>query len=120
MKTPKTTADYKKVDFEVPVQDIHPLDQIEFHMQSSKMLYSTMTTKEMNVQKLHNALKNIRDHLRVEKASSYAKDTIIKSLEELVIEVSYDPSNVKAVEELVKKKNFDIEEPIKQLKLSLI
>ena len=28
MPTPKIAADYKKVDVEVPVQDIHPLDQI--------------------------------------------------------------------------------------------
>ena len=33
--TPKITTDCKKVDFEVPVQGIHPLDQIEFHKQSS-------------------------------------------------------------------------------------
>ena len=37
--TRKTTYDYKKVDFEVPVQDIHPLDQIEFHKQAGEMLY---------------------------------------------------------------------------------
>lgn len=35
VQTPKTTTDYKKVDFEVPVQGIHPLDQIEFHKKSS-------------------------------------------------------------------------------------
>ena len=71
----------------------------------------------MTVQKFQNALTNIRDQLKVEKASSYAKDTIIKSLEELVIEVGYDPSNVKIVEELVKKKNIDIAALRKQLKL---
>ena len=35
VKIPKTTADYKKVEFEVPVENIHPLDQIEFHNKSS-------------------------------------------------------------------------------------
>ena len=69
------------------------------------MLYSTMTTKSMSAQKLQNTLKNIRDQLRVEKYSSYAKDTKIKSLEEFVIEIGYDPANVKAAEELEKKKN---------------
>ena len=99
---------YKKVDFELPVQDIHPLDQIEFHKHSLEMIYSTLTTKEMSAQKLHNTLINVRDQLKVEKASSYAKDTRIKSLEELVIEVGYDPTNVKVAEELIKKKNTDI------------
>ena len=65
VKTPKTATDYKKVDFEVPVQEIHPLDQIEFHKQGSEMLYSTMTTKEMSVQKLQNSLKNVKDQLKV-------------------------------------------------------
>ena len=108
VQTPKTTSDYKKVDFEVLVQEIHPLDQIEFHKQSSEMIYSTMSKKEMSAQKLQNTLKNVRDQLKVEKAPSYYKDTIIKSLEELVIELGYGPSNVKAAEELVKKKNADI------------
>ena len=52
MPKPTTIADYKKFDFEVPVESIHPLDQIEFHKQSSEMLYSTMTTKAMSAQKL--------------------------------------------------------------------
>ena len=59
----------------------------------------------------------MKDQLKVEKASSYAKDTRIKSLEELVIEVGYDPSKTKVAEELVKKKNVDIATLRKQLKL---
>ena len=42
---PTTTSDYKRADIEIPIEDIHPLDQIEFHKQSSEILYSTMTTK---------------------------------------------------------------------------
>ena len=45
---PTIAVDYKKVNFEVPVERIHPLDQIEFHKQSSEMLYSTMTIKAMS------------------------------------------------------------------------
>ena len=63
-----------------------------------------MTTKAMSVQKLQNALTNVKDQLKVEKASSYAKDSRIKSLEYLVIELGYDPENVKVAEELIKKK----------------
>ena len=46
--TPKSSSDYKNIDFEVPFQDIHPLDQIEFHKQAGEMIYSTMTTKAMS------------------------------------------------------------------------
>ena len=28
---PKTTSDFKRVDFEVLARDIHPIDQIELH-----------------------------------------------------------------------------------------
>ena len=81
------------------------------------MLYSTITTKAMSVQKLQNKIINMRDQMKVDKASSYAKYLRIKSLEELVIQVGYDLVNFKAVEELVKKKNVDIVALRKQLKL---
>ena len=44
----------------------------------------------------------------MEKISSFAKDNRIKTLEELVLNIGYDPSNVKAAEEMIKKKNVDI------------
>lgn len=44
----------------------------------------------------------------MKKASSQAKDNKIKSLEDLVIELGYDPKDVKATEQLIKKKNDDI------------
>jgi len=53
----------------------------------------------------------------LEKASSQAKDTQIKSLEDLEIELGHDPKDVKAVESLIKKKNDDIVALRKQLKL---
>jgi hypothetical protein len=40
--------------------------------------------------------------------SSLEKDNKIKSLEELALKIGYDPANIKAVEELIKKKNTDI------------
>ena len=52
----------------------------------------------------------------MDKASLYAKDLRIKSLEELVLQVGYDLANVKAAEQLVKKKN-DIAALRKQLKM---
>jgi hypothetical protein len=53
----------------------------------------------------------------LEKISSFAKDNRIKSLEELVLKIGYDPSNVKALEEMIKKKNANIASLRKQLKL---
>ena len=85
VKTPKTVVDYKKVDLEVPTESIHALDQIEFHRKTSEILYYTVTTKAMSVSKLQNTITNMRDQMKVDKASSYAKDLKIKSLEELVI-----------------------------------
>jgi hypothetical protein len=55
--------------------------------------------------------------LKLEKISSLAKDNKIKSLEELVLNIGYDPSNVKEAEELLKKKNDDIASLRKKLKL---
>jgi hypothetical protein len=53
----------------------------------------------------------------MEKISSFAKDNRIKTLEELVLKIGYDPSNVKVVKERIKKKNTDITYLRKQLKL---
>ena len=53
----------------------------------------------------------------MEKTSSQAKDNIIKPLEDLVIELGYDPNYVKAAKKLIKKKNEDIAALKKQLKL---
>ena len=53
----------------------------------------------------------------MDKASLYAKDLRIKALEELVLQVGYDPTNIKAAELLDKKKNEDIAALRKQLKL---
>ena len=44
----------------------------------------------------------------MDKASLYAKELRIKALEELVLQVGYDPSNIQAAKILVKKKNEDI------------
>ena len=75
-----------------------------------------MTTKEMSAQNIQNTLINVRDQLKLDKSSSYSKDIRIKSLEELVIEVGYDPQNIKDAKELIKKKNVDIAALRKKLK----
>ena len=50
----------------------------------------------------------MQDQMKMDKASLYAKDLRIKALEELVLQVGYDPSNVQAAGLLIKKKNEDI------------
>ena len=48
VKTPKAVANYKKNDLEVQIDKIHALEQIEFHRQTSEMLYSIVTNKAMS------------------------------------------------------------------------
>jgi hypothetical protein len=46
--------------------------------------------------------------LKLEKISSFARDNRIKSLEDMVLKIGYDPLNVKVAEEMLKKNNADI------------
>ena len=82
------------------------------------MVYSTLTNKAIVAHQIQNSLNNISPQFQLEKASSQAKDTRIKSLEDLVIELEHDPKDVKAGEQLIKKKNDDIATLKKQLKIS--
>jgi hypothetical protein len=63
-------------------------------------------------------LNNVQTQLKLEKVSSLAKDNKIKSLEEMVLKIGYDPTNIKDAKELVKNKNADIVTLRKQLKIS--
>jgi len=56
----------------------------------------------------------------MEKISSHAKDSRIKTLEDLVIILGYDLANVKVAKELIKKNNEHIAALRKQLKLLAI
>lgn len=98
-------------------RDFHPIDKIEFHKHAGEMIYSTVTNKAMIVHKLQSSLDNITAQYKLEKASSQAKDNRIKSLEDLVIELGYNPNDVKATEKLIKMKNEDIASLKKQLNL---
>ena len=81
------------------------------------MIYSTLTGKAMAAHKLQDSLDSVTAQYKLERASSQAKDTRIKSLEDLVIELGHDPSDVKAIKKLIKKKNEDIAALKKELKL---
>jgi len=119
VQQPQSAADYLKTNFEVMAKDIHHLDQIELHKQIGEMVYSTLTGKAMMEQRLENSSNNTTVQLQLEKASSYAKDNRIKSLEELTIGLGHDPKDVKAIEALIKKNDEDIATLRKQLKLPL-
>jgi hypothetical protein len=82
------------------------------------MVFATLAHTSTTAAKLQVSLNNVQTQLKLEKISSFSKDNKIKSLEELVLKIGYDPSNVKAVEELLKKKNDDIASLRKQLKFS--
>jgi hypothetical protein len=81
------------------------------------MIFSTFKNTSTATTKLQVSLNNVHTHLKLENVSSLAKDNKIKSLEELVLKIGYDPSNVKEAEELIKKKNADIDSLRKQLKI---
>jgi len=98
-------------------KNIHPLDQIELHKQTGEMIYSTLTGKAMMAHRLQNYLDNTTAQLHLEKASSQSKDNRIKTLEEIIIGLGYDPKDAKATEALIKKKDEDIAALRKQLKL---
>jgi hypothetical protein len=93
---PKTNVDYKKISFEFDVKDVHPVDQMDMNRQIGEMILSTLTNTSMTTSKLQVSLNNIQSQLKMEKISSLAKDNKIKSLEELVLKIGYDPTNVKA------------------------
>ena len=105
---PKASSDYKKNVFNFDANQIHPIDQIDMHRKSGEMLFLTMTNTAMALSKLKIALSDVQSQLNIEKMSSFAKDNRVKSLEDLVIKIAYDPTDVKAAEDIIKKKNTDI------------
>ena len=80
-------------------------------------MYSSLTTLAMATSRLQASVNNIQSQLKLEKISSLAKDTKIKSLEDLVIKLGYDPNNVEAAEGIIRRKNAGIATLKKQFKL---
>jgi hypothetical protein len=82
------------------------------------MFFSTLANTSTTAAKLQFSFNNVQNQLKLEKVSYLEKDNEIKSLEELVLKIGYDPSNVKEAEELLKNNNADISSMRKQLKIS--
>jgi hypothetical protein len=117
VSVPKVISDYKRATFEFQAKDVHSADQMDLHKQTGEMVFHTLAHASASASKFRVALNNAQTQLKLEKISSFAKDNRIKTLEELVLKVGYDPAKVKAAEEMIKKKNADIASLRKQLKL---
>ena len=117
VQQPQIAADYVKTNLQVMAKDIHPMDQIELHKQTSEMVYATLVDRATLVHELKESLKNTNNQLDLERMSSTAKDNIIKTLEEIIINLGHDPKDPKGVRALMKKKDDDIAALKKRLRL---
>ena len=108
MPHPKEIIDYKRSTFEFDTKEVHPVDQMDLHRTIGETVFSTLENASTTDANLQVSLNNVQTQLKMDKVSSFSKDNRIKSLEELVIKIGYNPSNVQVVEELLKKKNVDI------------
>ena len=64
----------------------------------------------------HIEKEQLKIKFNIEKISSLAKDNRFKPLEGSVIKIGYDPTDVKAIEDIIMKKNTDIAALKKQQK----
>jgi len=78
------------------------------HKKIGEIVSSTLTSTSMNLFKMQVALSNTQSQLKMERISALSKDTMIKSLEDLVIKIGYDPSDTKVYKEVIEKKYLDI------------
>ena len=67
---------------------------MEMHKKTGEMIFSTVTNTAMSLSKMQVTLANVRSQLNMEKVSIFSKDTMIKTLEDLVIKLGYHPENV--------------------------
>jgi hypothetical protein len=114
---PKVIIDYKRATFEFRTKDMHLINQMHLHRETGEMVFSTLAHASTTASRLQVSLNNVQTQLKLEKISSFAKDNRIKTLEELVLKMGYNPSNVKEFEDMINKKNAYIVSLRKQLKL---
>ena len=84
------------------------MDKVELHKQTGEMVYASLANKTLENYRLENSLNNIAAQLELERASSQAKDNIIKALEEIIIELGHDPKDIEAVQALLKLRDADM------------
>ena len=73
------------------LKKIHPIDQMEMHKKIGEMISFILTNTSMSLTKLQVNFSNAQSQLKLEKVSDMAKDSKIKSLEDLVIHLGYNP-----------------------------
>jgi hypothetical protein len=71
---------------------------MEWHRKIGEMIFSTLNSTSLTTEKLQVSLNNVQSQLKLEKISSLAKDNKIKSIEDLVLKIVYDPSNFNVAE----------------------
>ena len=94
----KEITNYKSSTLELDAKQVHPADHMDLHRQTGEMVFSTLENASTTTAKLQVSLNNVQTQLKLEKVSYFAKDNMIKSLEEMILKIGYDPSNVKLVE----------------------
>ena len=114
---PQSAADYMRTNLEVLAKDIHPMDQIELHKQTGEMVYASLADMTLVNYRLENSLNNTAAQLKLERASSQAKDNRIKALEEIIIELGHDPKDIKVVQALLKLRDADMAALRKMIKI---
>ena len=65
------------------------MGKIELHKQTGEMVYASLADKTLDNYMLENSLNNTTAQLELERASSQAKDNIIKALEDIIIELTF-------------------------------
>ena len=76
------------------------------------MVYSTLGSKAMMAHQFPNSSDNTTTQLHSEKASSLAKDNMINSLEEIIIDLGINPKDVKGIEALIRQLFITIERSV--------
>jgi hypothetical protein len=99
----KEVTDYKRSTFEFDAKQVHPADQMDLHRNTREMVFSTLAHASSTIAKLQVSLNNVQTQLKLKKISSFAKENRVKSLEELILKIGYDPSNVKELRNWLRK-----------------
>ena len=114
---PQSPSDYLRTNLEVLAKDIHPMDKIELHKQTSEMVYASLADQTLDNYTLQSSLNNTASQLELERASSQAKDNKIRSLEDIIIEIGHDPKDIKGIQEILKLRDADMAALRRKIKL---
>jgi hypothetical protein len=92
----------------VKLRDIHPVDMIELHQQTSDMLYRGVLQSSPSERKMKNMVMKIEKQLTQERVATKANRIQINELERKIISLGEDPKNMTIVGDLIKEKDNEI------------